>query len=196
MFTLMSRRFSFRSFQWLIPLFLLLAGITHQWHPDTLSIDSHPSSISTHEKTAWEVCFTPGQNCAGEVVKAIEEAKKTVLVQAYSFTSSPIARALVEAHQRGVKIQVILDKSQKTEKYSVADFLSHAGIETYLDTEHAIAHNKVIILDQITVITGSFNFTKAAQEKNAENLLVLNDPQLAALYERNWKTHLEHAQAY
>ena len=73
-----------------------------------------------------EVFFSPKGGCTEAVVKELNAAKETVLVQAYSFTSAPIAKALLEAHKRGVKVQVILDKSQRTEKYSEADFLVNA----------------------------------------------------------------------
>jgi phosphatidylserine/phosphatidylglycerophosphate/cardiolipin synthase-like enzyme len=85
------------------------------------------------------------------------------LVQAYSFTSAPIANALVDAHKRGVNVQVILDKSQRTEKYSSADFVARAGIPTFIDAKHAIAHNKIMVIDGYEILTGSFNFTKAAE---------------------------------
>jgi phosphatidylserine/phosphatidylglycerophosphate/cardiolipin synthase-like enzyme len=91
------------------------------------------------------------------------------LVQAYSFTSAPIAKALLNAHKRGVKVEVILDRSQKTQKYSSATFLYNVGIPVKIDAQHTIAHNKVMIIDGETVITGSFNFTKPADENNAEN---------------------------
>jgi phosphatidylserine/phosphatidylglycerophosphate/cardiolipin synthase-like enzyme len=119
-----------------------------------------------------------------------------MLVQAYSFTSAPIAKALLEAHTRGVQVQVILDKSQRTEKYASADFLANQGVPTKIDAEHAIAPSKVIIIDGETVITGSFNFTKAAQEKNAENLLIIRDPALADQYIQNWQSHAQHSQPY
>jgi phosphatidylserine/phosphatidylglycerophosphate/cardiolipin synthase-like enzyme len=63
---------------------------------------------------------------------------------------------LLDAHKRGVEVQVILDKSQRTEKYSSADFLANQGIPTKIDANHAISHNKIIIIDGETVITGSF----------------------------------------
>ena len=113
-----------------------------------------------------------------------------------SFTSAPIAKALVEAHKRGVKIEVILDKSQRTEKYSEADFLRNMGIPVRIDAKHAIAHNKVMVIDDGVVITGSFNFTKAAEENNAENLLVIRDKALAVKYTANWKAHAGHSEAY
>jgi phosphatidylserine/phosphatidylglycerophosphate/cardiolipin synthase-like enzyme len=117
-------------------------------------------------------------------------------VQAYSFTSAAIAGAIVEAHKRGVAVQVVLDRGQRTEKYSSADFVAHAGIPTFIDAKHPIAHNKIIIIDEMVVITGSFNFTKAAEEKNAENLLVIHDPELAERYLENWRAHQGHSVAY
>jgi phosphatidylserine/phosphatidylglycerophosphate/cardiolipin synthase-like enzyme len=125
-----------------------------------------------------------------------EHATNTVLVQAYSFTSAPVARALVDAQHRGVKVQAILDKSRRTEKYSEADFLKNEGVPTSIDAQHAIAHNKIMILDGYLVLTGSFNFTKAAEENNAENLLVINDPVLAKRYIENWHAHESHSEGY
>jgi phosphatidylserine/phosphatidylglycerophosphate/cardiolipin synthase-like enzyme len=142
------------------------------------------------------VCFTPGGNCTEQIVKALGDAKSSILVQAYSFTSAPIAKALLEAHTRGVQVQVILDKSQRTEKYSSADFLANQGVPTMIDANHAISHDKVMIIDGETVITGSFNFTKAAQEKNAENLLIIRDPALASQYTANWQAHAQYSQPY
>ena len=143
-----------------------------------------------------QVYFSPKGGCTAAVVNNLNRATNSVLVQAYSFTSAPIAKALVDAERRGVKVRVILDKSQRTEKYSEADFLIHAGVPTWIDAKHAIAHNKIMVIDGQTVLTGSFNFTKAAEEDNAENLLVIQDPALAAKYTANWQAHLRHSEAY
>ena len=91
----------------------------------------------------------------------------------------------MNAHERGVKIEVILDKSQRTGRYSSATFLFNQGIPVKIDRKHAIAHNKVIIIDGETVITWSLNFTKAAEENNAENLLVISHKKLAGQYIKN-----------
>jgi phosphatidylserine/phosphatidylglycerophosphate/cardiolipin synthase-like enzyme len=144
-----------------------------------------------------QVFFSPTGGCTEAVVANLDKAKSNVLVQAYSFTSAPIAKALVDAEKRGVKVRIILDKSQKTANYSSADFVKNAGIPTYIDAKHAIAHNKIMIIDGKTILTGSFNFTKAAEESNAENLLVIqNDPALVAKYTANWQAHLNHSEAY
>ena len=143
-----------------------------------------------------QVFFSPNGGATEAVVNALAQATNSVLVQAYSFTSAPIAEALVAAHRRGVSVEVILDHSQRTEKYSEADFLSHNGIPTLIDAQHPIAHNKIMILDGYLIVTGSFNFTKAAEERNAENLLLINDPVLAKVYVGNWRAHEAHSEAY
>src|SRR5579859_5038931 len=89
-----------------------------------------------------QVYFSPHGGATEAAVNALDHATNSVLVQAYSFTSAPIARALVDAQRRGLKVHVILDKSQRTEKYSEADFLMHEGVPTLIDSQHAIAHNK------------------------------------------------------
>lgn len=140
--------------------------------------------------------FSPHGGCTEAVVRTLSSARKTVLVQAYSFTSAPIAKAIVDARKRGVKVQVILDKSQRTEKYSSATFLLNEGVPPLIDSQHAIAHNKVMVIDGETVITGSFNFTKAAEQSNAENLLVIHDSTLAKKYADNWHQHERHSEVY
>lgn len=141
----------------------------------------------------WEVYFSPPGGGTAAIVKALDSAKKTVLVQAYSFTSAPIAKALMSARKRGVDVRIILDNSQATQRYSSARFFLNVGVPAKIDSSHAIAHNKVMIIDGATVITGSFNFTKAAEKENAENLLILHDRSLAAMYTRNWKLHDGHS---
>lgn len=142
---------------------------------------------------AVEVYFSPRAGATEAVVKQIDGARREVLVQAYSFTSAPIARALLEARRRGIRVEVILDKGQKGDRYSSYTFLMNSGIPTYLDDKHAIAHNKVIIVDRQAVVTGSFNFTRAAEEKNAENLLIIRSEALARVYLENWNLHRSHS---
>jgi len=129
-------------------------------------------------------------------VDALNAARQSVLVQAYSFTSAPIAKVLVEAHKRGVSVEVVLDRSNQSKQYSSADFVAHTAIVTLIDRAHAIAHNKVMVIDGATVITGAFNFTTAAEQKNAENLLVIHDTALAARYTENWRVHAAHSARY
>lgn len=146
-----------------------------------------------------EFAFTPGDDAAGLIVRTIDAARSQVLVQAFSFTHRGIADALVRAHRRGLDVQVIADKDQ-TEllKSSAMQQLVGAGLPVFTDADHSAAHNKVIVVDHTTeqpaLITGSFNFTFAAQYRNAENVLVLHgNPDLTRAFFDNWQQHREHA---
>ena len=102
----------------------------------------------------------------------------------------------MKAKKRNIHVEIILDKGQRSDKYSSADFVSHAGIPTLIDASHAIAHNKIMVIDEEKVITGSFNFTKSAEQSNAENLLVIEDSTIALTYLSNWKAHKRHSEPY
>lgn len=108
-------------------------------------------------------------------------------MQAYGFTSWPIIDAIVRAKGRGVAVAVLLDKSNETGRYSGATYLVNHGIVPLIDDRPAIAHNKVMVIDGRAVVTGSFNFTAAAQHRNAENVLIVHDVAVAAAYRANWK---------
>jgi phosphatidylserine/phosphatidylglycerophosphate/cardiolipin synthase-like enzyme len=142
-----------------------------------------------------DVHFSPGGDCTGAVVDELRAARREVLVLAYSFTSRPIAEALVEVARRGVDVHVILDRSNEKEPYTLLPFLLEQGLRPHIDAHHAIAHNKVILIDGSIVITGSFNFTHQAQVENAENLLVLKGhPELARRYRADFEAHRGHSQ--
>ncbi len=136
-----------------------------------------------------KVCFSPEGHCATIILDEIAAAQRSIRVQAYSFTSHEIADALIAAAKRGVDVAVIVDKSQTSERSSVLPDLHDAHLAVFVDYCCAIAHNKVIIIDEHRLITGSYNFTKAAESKNAENLLLLDDPTLAKSYLENWNIH-------
>jgi phosphatidylserine/phosphatidylglycerophosphate/cardiolipin synthase-like enzyme len=158
-------------------------------------IPNHPGSIAgtlvDYEQVGKVTpCFVPGHDCQQQIIDVIDAARHDLLIQAYSFTSAPIAQALVRAERRGVKVTAILDKSQRSERYSGARFLINAGIPVWIDDRPAIAHNKVIVADERITVTGSFNFTKAAQERNAENIVVIDDPRIAAAYRQNIQARL------
>jgi phosphatidylserine/phosphatidylglycerophosphate/cardiolipin synthase-like enzyme len=140
--------------------------------------------------------FSPKGGCAAAVVAEITAARSEVLVMAYSFSCPDIANALISAAHRGVQVVVLLDRSNETETYSELGDLGRHGVEVWIDACHAIAHNKVIVIDRRTVVTGSFNFTRQAEHENAENLLVLrNHYALAVRYRDNFHAHKGHCRA-
>ena len=140
----------------------------------------------------YQACFTPhqkaySQGCDQLLVSHINAAKDSILVQAYSFTSGPIADALAIASRRHIKILVLVDKSQVTARYNKVQTLLDEGIPVYVDYKVAIAHNKVMVIDDETVETGSYNFTGSAEHRNAENMLIIKDRKLAKTYTQNIK---------
>lgn len=165
-----------------------------------------PSSPPTARKAAEPpepakpnaaVYFSPKGGCTQAVVDEIAKARKTICVMAYGLTSEPIAAALVAAvAEHGVKVVVVIDGGVLGSHGSKAEELHAGGVILLVDAEHAIAHNKVMIIDDATVITGSFNFSVAAEKANAENMLVLHDPPLVLAYLTNFVLHAEHSQPW
>jgi phosphatidylserine/phosphatidylglycerophosphate/cardiolipin synthase-like enzyme len=138
--------------------------------------------------------FSPKGGCTDAVVDELKQAKKEILVLAYSFTSRPIAQALVDAKLRGVHVEVVLDHSNEKEEHSDLHFLMEQGMAPLIDPHHAIAHNKVMLIDGRTLLTGSFNFTHQAENENAENLLVIKGhPELVHAYRQDFTAHKGHA---
>jgi phosphatidylserine/phosphatidylglycerophosphate/cardiolipin synthase-like enzyme len=146
-----------------------------------------PPSLAVH--------FSPKGGCTEAVVAELNRARHEILVQAYSFTSKAIADALIAAKGRGVHVEILLDKSNEKEAYSELGLLLDEGLTPRIDAQHAIAHNKVMIIDKRVVLTGSFNFTHQAEAENAENLLVIKGhPEMAKTYRQTFLTHKEHCE--
>jgi phosphatidylserine/phosphatidylglycerophosphate/cardiolipin synthase-like enzyme len=133
-----------------------------------------------------QIGFSPG-NAESLVIQTIDGAKDSIYAAAYSFTSAPIASALVRAARRGVTVKVVMDKSQRTERYSSARFLANERVPVRINARYAIMHNKFLVVDGQTVETGSFNYTRSAQARNAENVMVLRgEPAVARAYMAEW----------
>lgn len=163
-----------------LTLIYLLRTAYHAWFP--------PPSLGAH--------FSPKGGCTEAIVQEIQHARHEVLVLAYSFTSRPIAQALVDAKLRGVHVEIVLDHSNEHEASSDLHFFLEQGLVPQIDPHHAIAHNKVMIIDNRTLLTGSFNFTHHAESDNAENLLMIKGHhELVRAYKENFHLHKGHARA-
>ena len=139
--------------------------------------------VSSTEKAHIRACFSPEGQCTNHIISAIQEAQSSILIMAYSFTSLQIAKALMDAYERGIDVKILIDKSQLKERHSQLSFLLQKGIPIFIDPATGLAHNKTMIIDSRYVLTGSFNWTEGANSKNAENILLIHDPSLAQIYE-------------
>lgn len=175
----------------LLALVAIPAAARHRSHgAEGLDPDAPYATVQLHDVSAT-VAFSPRGQAQDLVAHAIGTAKTQVLVQAYGFSNTVILKALTAAKARGVDVRVILDKSNDKGRYSGATFMANAGIPVWIDYKPAIAHNKVMVIDGHDIITGSFNFTEAAQEHNAENVLFLQGvPDLATVYVKDWQWRL------
>ncbi len=147
-------------------------GTWHSYHRDTDSLN---------------VCFTPPSGCGSLIAQEIVKAKKSIYVQAYGLTSISIIHQLKAAKDRGVLVRILLDGGNLSDNQQVLTELIKHGIDVKFDKMPGIAHNKIMIIDNNKVITGSFNFTSSADHRNAENVILIEDVNVASIYLKNWK---------
>lgn len=149
-----------------------------------------------------EVLFSPWDDAEGGLITVLGKARHSIHVQAYLLTSRNIAKALLQAHQRGVKVEILADAATTLNgESSQVPQLAAGGIPVWLETRYANAHNKIMLVDadaaHPVVLTGSYNYTWSAQARNAENLLILRDNRpLADAYLRNWRRHQREAELF
>ncbi|MDE2598918.1 MAG: phospholipase D family protein [Rhodocyclaceae bacterium] len=159
-------------------------------------------AIELPAEGSTEVLFSPWDDVEGGLIAVLGKARHSIHVQAYLLTSRNIAKALLQAHQRGVKVEILADAATTLKgDNSQVPQLAAAGIPVWLETRYANAHNKVMLIDVAgehpAVLTGSYNYTWSAQARNAENLLILRDNHaLAHAYLKNWRRHQREAEPF
>src|SRR5215470_3647454 len=132
-----------------------------------------------------QACFSPQGRCSAHILREIEQAKKELLVAVYAFTSDDLAAALVQAKKRGVSVQVIIDREyDATNEKSKGKFLESqkipvrrvsGGKANAAERDAGLMHQKFAVIDRKVVFTGSYNWTRAADNLNDENLLFFRD---------------------
>lgn len=140
----------------------------------------------------WFVPNLPGQGqsqtVTDMVVGEIGNAQKQILVQAYDLTSQPIAAALIQAHRRGLAVQILQDAKASNGKGALKGEMLAAGVPYATIKKYAISHSKIIIIDGQEVLEGSFNWTASAQAHNAENCVrITEEPETVAKYIANFQ---------
>ena len=138
-----------------------------------------------------QTAYSPNGGGTDLIVATIQSARKSIRMATYSFTEPAIGKALLDAHKRGVDVQIVVDKEHNGRRPpgapSVASFLSSNGVAVTVTYAYQIQHNKVLIVDGETVQTGSFNYSRAAQLTYAENVLVVSKCRaLAQDYLADW----------
>ena len=170
---------------------MFATGFLGAW---TLLHLAHRLSLAWRTAPSVSCHFSPKGGCTEAIVQEIRKARHEILVLAYSFTNRPIAQALVDAKVRGVHVEILLDHSNEKEPHTDLHFFMEQSLAPLVDAHHPIAHNKVLVIDSRTLVTGSFNFTNEAENANAENLLILKGhPELIVAYRKNFGDHKAHS---
>ena len=140
--------------------------------------------LSTLAKT--EVYFSLSDNPQKAIIKNINQAQAFINIAMYIFTDKEIALPLIDAQKRGVKVRVYLDKSQIESSYSVSRLLVQRGIKVRISSNNYIMHNKFAIIDNRLILTGSYNWTFSANNRNDENLMVIDDPEIIEIFQNQF----------
>jgi len=141
-------------------------------------------SISTLAQT--EVYFSLSDNPQKEIIENINQAEAFINIAMYIFTDREIAIPLVKARERGVKVRLYLDQDQVDYKYSQSRFLVQKGVKTRISSNKYIMHNKFAIIDNRILLTGSYNWTFSANNRNDENLMVIDDPEIIEIFQNQF----------
>ncbi len=143
-------------------------------------------TLITHSLFSCEVYFSPHGGCQEKIIEKINQAESQIEIAMFSFTSKPIAEALVKAHQRDVKIKILLDRQQASNRYSQDEFLIKNGMEVILDNQTGLMHNKICIIDDKTLLNGSFNWTGSAEKENQENMMIFTEPEIIGVFQKRF----------
>lgn len=130
-----------------------------------------------------EVYFSPDDGVAAQILEEIQAANASIHFLAYSYTRDDFAEAMLARAQRGVRVRGVFDESQyRSNVGGEFDNLLAAGLDVRLEGFSGLLHDKVIVVDQQVVITGSYNFSASAERNNDENIVIIRDPAIAAQY--------------
>ena len=137
--------------------------------------------------------FSPKGGCQTIICHEISMAKSNIVIATYQWSNIAIISEIYKAKKRGVIIEIIVDPGLLLVPISPVLYACTNGISVWVDKKHAIFHDKYIVIDHKKVITGSFNFSQNAENRNAENLVTILDKNLAKEYEADWVTHQIHS---
>jgi phosphatidylserine/phosphatidylglycerophosphate/cardiolipin synthase-like enzyme len=181
-----------RSVSWSSFLLGAVVGICTRFlpHQEKQPVNGEIEVLFTYPKSFRSLKFI---ECERKIIRLINDAQRSVYVQSYSFTSKNIVQALITAKKRGVDVQLLLDKENEIKPSDGLLKLISTGLPVKIRRIPGIAHSKIIIIDEQIVQTGSYNYTRNANERNDENIIILyNSPAIVKLYLENWhKCNLE-----
>ena len=154
-----------------------------------------PVSESTNSMPVSKVLFSPKGGISKELVRVTQAAAQEISVAAYAFSSKYLGNALVKAIKRGIKVRLILDMDNAKKSYSIDEWLIENGIDVrFIKLKRGSMHHKILIVDGVHLMTGSYNFTNDSEFRNHEAAIFTDDGNLIASFiaefERLWSLAL------
>jgi phosphatidylserine/phosphatidylglycerophosphate/cardiolipin synthase-like enzyme len=169
---------------------LMYSSASQQSRTTTITTTLYATYTTTATETVRDVevvCFSRAERCDDLLTGLIRGSKDRIYVAIYSFTSDRLAEALIEARRRGVDVRVVMERREANVTGSEYPRLLGAGVDVRLDANPGLMHHKFMVIDGEIVVTGSYNWSAAAEEKNDENLVVFRDREVAGAYEREFE---------
>lgn len=161
-----------------------------QHHFGPTSPANTPHQTLTVAGVSLENYFAPEDGVRLQVLAELADAQESIYFLVFSFTDDAIGEAMVQRAANGVEVRGVFEGRNATSSQSEYRRLRRAGLDVRKDSNPAIMHHKVMVVDERTVITGSFNFSVSAEQENDENVVIVHDPRVAALYvEEFWRIY-------
>ena len=149
-----------------------------KWLEKTIKV-LNPPIVEASQPTAH---FSPGNDCLNRIVSLCQTAKSSIDICVFTISDDRLTAAILQAHQRGVAVRVITDNDKSEDMGSDVDFLQKNDVPLKMDVSDYHMHHKFAVFDGVTLLNGSFNWTRSATTKNQENILVIQEPALVSAY--------------
>ncbi len=133
-----------------------------------------------------QVYFSPGSACLEAILTALNQAIKTINLCVFTISDDRITRAIIDCHRRGIAVRIITDNDKIYDLGSDIETMLKAGIHIKTDDTSHHMHHKFAVIDGISVLTGSYNWTRSAAENNHENLMVTQDAAVVKSYQKEF----------
>ncbi len=138
--------------------------------------------VKDKNETENRCYFSPGDDCENAIVSSIRNANHSVKICVFTISENVITNEIIAAKKRGVSVTIITDNDKLNDKGSDIRWLADEGVRIKIDQSSSHMHHKFCIVDKEILLTGSYNWTKSAADRNQENLLVTEDPKMVKAY--------------
>jgi cardiolipin hydrolase len=145
------------------------------------------------ESEAW---FSPHDQVYARIIRALDDTRERADLCVFTITDDRVTTHILAAHRRGVKVSIVSDNDKANDLGSDLDRLSRAGLDVRVDRTPAHMHHKFAIFDGKTLLNGSYNWTRSANEENAENIVITREPSLVRAFEEEFRRCWDRAEPY